>query len=342
MNTNKLEQIAKSLSISPKGILAADESTNTISKRFDQINLESNFENRRKYRELLFCTNGIEDFLSGVIFYDETIKQKTSENLLFVELLKQKNIQTGIKVDTGAKKLIGSENEKITEGLDGLSSRMREYKSFRATFSKWRAVIKIDNSIPTEYCIELNAIILARYARIVQEFDIVPIVEPEVLMDGSHSIEDCYEVTSKTLRAVFKQLKFQGVFLNGILLKPNMIISGEDKKERDSVKEVSNATIKCLMNNVPHEVPGIVFLSGGQSNELATKHLNEMNKTKNLPWSLSFSYGRALQQPVISSWMGKDCNIHISQKELLKRCKLNSLATLGQYEDRLELIKDEK
>ena len=342
MNTNKLEKIAKSLSTSPKGILAADESTNTIAKRFEQIKLTSNFENRRKYRELLFTTPEIENFLSGIIFYDETIKQETSNNISFVKFLEKRNIQTGIKVDIGAKVLIGSENEKITEGLDGLSSRMKDYKNMGATFAKWRAVIKIDESIPTEYCVSLNAHNLARYARIVQEFDMVPIVEPEVLMDGTHSINDCYKITSQTLKTVFHHLKFQGVFLKGILLKPNMIISGENSNEKNTIEEVASFTIKCLMENVPHDVPGIVFLSGGQSNELATMHLNEINKTKNLPWSLSFSYGRALQQPVILNWQGKDENTEIAQSELIKRSKLNSLATIGKYENKMELINSDK
>ena len=341
MNKDKLKKIAESLVANPKGILAADESTNTIAKRFEQINLASNFENRRRYRELLFSTKGIGSFLSGVILYNETIRQESSEKISFVELLKKQNIQSGIKVDTGATDLIGSKNEKITEGLDSLSQRMDEYQKMGATFSKWRAIININNLNASDYCIDLNAFYLARYARIVQNFNMVPIVEPEVLMDGNHSIDDCYDVTSRTLKSVFKQLSFHGVFLEGILLKPNMIISGNNSNDQSDVKEISKKTIKCLSENVPIEVPGIVFLSGGQSNELATKNLNEINKTKNLPWKLSFSYGRALQQPVITTWSGENKNTEKAQKELFKRAKLNSLATEGKYEDEMEFLENE-
>ena len=338
MNKKKLSEIANSLSAPPKGILAADESTGTITKRFDQINLESTFETRRKYRELLFTTNELEKYISGVILYDETIRQKDSSGESFTNLLKKKNIQPGIKVDSGAKKLIGSEGEHITEGLDNLSQRMSEYSNMGATFAKWRAVITISESLPSHYCIDLNSHALARYARIVQHYDMVPIVEPEILMDGSHSLEKCYEVTTKTLKSLFSHLNFQGVYLGGILLKPNMIISGTNADKQSSIEEVAENTVKCLEQNVPNEVPGIVFLSGGQNNDTATSHLNEMNLGREFSWNLSFSYGRALQQPVILSWRGQDENKSKAQNELLKRSKLNSLATTGDYSIEMEKI----
>ncbi len=334
MNEKKLNQISIELSSPPKGILAADESTNTIKKRFDLINVESNFENRRKYRELLFKTKNLNGFISGIILYDETIKQSTSEGIPFPVYLEKKKIAPGIKVDAGAIPITNESSEKITEGLDGLSKRLQEYKALGAVFTKWRAIIDIHtkNNLPSEHCIESNAFVLGRYARIVQENDMVPIVEPEVIMDGKHSIEDCYEVTAKTLKKVFNQLDFHKVFLGGILLKPNMVISGKDSDTQASIKDVAKMTVDCLKENVPNEVPGIVFLSGGQSNELATQHLNEMNKNYNeLPWNLSFSYGRALQKPALSSWMGQEKNIIDSQNALFVRSKHNSNATIGKY-----------
>ena len=336
MDKKLLNETANSLVENSKGILAADESTGTISKRFEQINLESNFENRRMYREILFSTDELEKYISGIIFFDETIKQKDSKNISFVKLLKKKGIQVGIKVDKGAQKLFGSKDEKITEGLDGLPERIAEYKNIGATFTKWRAVIKISDDIPSNYCIKLNAHALARYAKIVQEFNLVPIVEPEVLMDGNHSIEKCYEVTTKVLKNVFDELIFQHVYLGGILLKPNMIVPGESSNDNIKSEQIASDTIKCLTENVPHEVPGIVFLSGGQSNILATKNLNEMNKNRNLPFKLSYSYGRALQQPVISSWLGKSTNVQNAQENLILRSKLNSLACTGDYKTELE------
>ena len=331
MNKDKLIQIAKKLSDPPKGILAADESTKTIKKRFESINLNSTFETRRKYREILFKTENLNKFISGIILYDETIRQTTSEGDLFPKYLIKNGISPGIKVDTGAISLSNSK-EKVTEGIDGLEERLKEYKSLGAEFTKWRAIIQIGSSIPTDYCIELNSDLLGRYARIVQDNDLVPIVEPEILMDGEHSIEECYEVTKKTLKKFFEQSEKHNVFLKGMLLKPNMIISGKSCKKQASVEEVSKMTVNCLQETVPDDVPGIVFLSGGQSNQLATNHLNEMNKSfKKLPWNLSFSDGRALQQPSISSWMGKDKNTEVSQKALFLRSKLNSNATLGNY-----------
>ncbi len=326
-----LKKIATELSEKPRGILAADESTGTIKKRFDLINLESNFENRRKYRELLFSTPDLGSFISGVILFDETIKQKDKNGKSFVDLLKENNIHAGIKVDTGAKNLVDSEGEKITEGLDNLDNRIQEYSKLGATFAKWRAVIEITNTNPSDYCIELNSHALARYAKICQHYNIVPIVEPEVLMDGGHDINICYEVTSKTLSSLFKNLRFQDVYLEGILLKPNMVISGLKSKNQATVDEVAQNTVECLKKNVPDEVPGIVFLSGGQSEQKATEHLNAVNKIKGLSWKLSFSYGRALQQSVLYEWKGNDDNILKAQQELLKRSKLNSMATTGKY-----------
>ena len=336
MDKDKLNNIALSIAKKPKGILAADESTGTITKRFDQIKLESNFENRRKYRELLFTSKEIENFISGVIMYDETIRQNDINGVPFVNLLKNKNIHPGIKVDCGVKALVGSEAEKITEGLDNLEKRIEEYSKVGATFTKWRAVINIGEKIPTNYCLELNAHALARYSRIVQKYNMVPIVEPEIIMDGSHDIEECFQVTSNTLRIVFEHLKFQGVYLGGILLKPNMVISSTNCKKQADIKEVSMMTIKCLKECVPNEVPGIVFLSGGQSYKVATEHLNQMNLIDSDLCNLSFSYGRALQQPVISAWEGKEENKEKAQNEFFKRCKLNSLATLGQYKTEME------
>ncbi len=339
MDENKLKQIAVELSKPPKGILAADESTNTISKRFKDIKVESSFETRRKYRELLFKTKDLNKFISGVILFDETLRQSTSEGVPFAKYLDEQNIYPGIKVDTGAVPINPHSDEKVTEGLDGLGKRLEEYKDFGAVFTKWRAIIDIEeqHQIPSDYLIEINCHNLARYARVVQDHGMVPIVEPEVLMDGSHDIKSCFEVTSKAQKTLFEHLKKNDVFLGGILLKPNMVISGKKCLSQSDLSEVASMTIKCLKENVPHDVPGIVFLSGGQSNELATQHLNEMNKSsKDLPWNLSFSYGRALQQPSLKTWQGLDENVSDSQKALFHRSKLNSLATLGEYKDILE------
>jgi len=334
MNNEKLNSIAKKLCENPKGILAADESTNTIKKRFDSINVESSYEMRRSYREILFKTPDLNKFISGVILYDETIRQNCSDKLPLPEYLENNGIIPGIKVDTGAVPLEKNSSEKLTEGLDGLSKRLEEYKNLGANFTKWRAIITIDTNknLPSDYCIESNSFNLARYSRIVQDCGMVPIVEPEVIMDGSHSIEECYQVTSKILKNVFKQLELHKVFLGGILLKPNMVISGTLNKNQAPVEKVADLTLKCLHECVPKDVPGIVFLSGGQSNELATQHLNEMNKKeKNLPWNLSFSYGRALQQPSLNKWLGKDDNIEKAQEALFCRSKFNSEATSGNY-----------
>ncbi len=337
MNKKLLSSIAATLVDNSKGILAADESTGTITKRFKQINLESNFENRRIYREILFSAKNLENFISGIIFFDETIRQHDSNNVSFVNLLIDKGIRVGIKVDKGAKKLFGAEDETITEGLDELPKRIEEYKNLGATFTKWRAVFKITGENPSLYCIKLNAHALARYAKIVQEFDLVPIVEPEVLMDGNHSAERCYEVTSKILKNVFEELIFQRVFLGGILLKPNMILNGESSALKNESEDIASMTVQCLKENVPSEVPGVVFLSGGQSNEMATENLSVMNKNNtNLPFKLSYSYGRALQQPVLSSWLGDSRKVSLAQEKLILRSRLNSLACSGNYNSELE------
>lgn len=334
MNKKNLNQIAETLSTPPKGILAADESTNTITKRFLDISVESSFENRRSYREFLFKTKDLNNYISGIILYDETIRQSTSEGVPFPEFLNDLGIAPGIKVDTGAVPLAIGSKEKVTEGLDGLAKRLEEYTTLGAKFTKWRAIIDIDesNGIPSDYAIQVNCSNLARYAKIVQDFDMVPIVEPEVIMDGAHSIETCFKITSKTQKLLFQMLDYHDVFLKGILLKPNMVISGKQCDKQASAYDVAKKTIKCLEENVPNDVPGIVFLSGGQPNELATEHLNEMNKLSNdLSWNLSFSYGRALQQPSLNSWKGNESNVLSSQNALIKRSKLNSLATTGKY-----------
>ena len=340
MSADKLSSIAKKLCENPKGILAADESTNTIKKRFDTINVESNFEKRRDYRELLFKTPNLNKFISGVILYDETIRQEDSNKLPLAKYLAKNDIMPGIKVDIGAIPLENNSSEKLTEGLDGLGKRLEEYKILGASFTKWRAIITIDNenNLPSNYCIESNSFNLARYAKIVQDCGLVPIVEPEVLMDGNHSIDDCYKVTCKTLKSVFSQLELHKVFLGGILLKPNMVISGTLNQNQATVDTVADLTLECLNNCVSKDVPGIVFLSGGQSNKLATEHLNAMNKkANNLPWNLSFSYGRALQQPSLNKWLGKNDNVKAAQEALFQRSKFNSEATQGNYNSENEI-----
>ena len=341
MSRENLKIVAKKLCSDSKGILAADESTNTIKKRFDSINVDSNFETRRTYREILFKTPELNKYISGVILFDETLRQKDSDDVLLSSFLVNKNIIPGIKVDIGVIELEKNSEEKLTEGLDGLGKRLEEYKKFGAAFTKWRAVINIDTKkqLPSQYCIETNSYNLGRYAKIVQDYGMVPIVEPEIIMDGEHSIEDCFDVTSKTLKNVFKYLDFHKVYIEGILLKPNMVISGTKNEKQASISEVAEMTVKCLKENVPNDLPGIVFLSGGQSNELATQHLNEMNKrNSDLPWNLSFSYGRALQQPALSKWLGENRNIELSQKALLHRSKLNSDATSGIYKSEEEKL----
>ncbi len=332
-----IEDIAKQMVKPGKGILAADESSGTIKKRFDTINVESNEKNRRNYRELLFRTkNAMENYISGVILFDETLRQESKDGTPLVNVISDSGSLPGIKVDAGAKDLALSTNEKITEGLDGLRERLKEYYSIGAKFAKWRAVITIDSSIPSDLCINSNAHALARYAALCQENEIVPIVEPEVLMDGNHTIEKCYDVTKKTLEVVFKELSNHGVNLKGICLKPNMIIDGSLQTEKSSKISIAEKTIECFKDTVPEEVPGIVFLSGGQSEVEATENLDQMNKIGGFPWNLSFSYGRALQASALKAWSGEESNEELASNAFEHRAKMNSLATLGKWEEELE------
>jgi fructose-bisphosphate aldolase class I len=336
MNLKELNSVAKAMVANGKGILAADESAPTIKKRFDTIRTESTEENRRRYREMLFTASGIADYIGGVILFDETIRQSTSDGVPFAKYLNDLGMIAGIKVDKGAKPLAAFPGETITEGLDGLRDRLKEYYGFGAKFSKWRAVIAIGEGIPTDYCLRANAHALARYAALCQEAGIVPIVEPEVLMDGDHSIERCAEVTARTLELVFNELADHRVELEGMVLKPNMVISGTDAANRAGPAEVARATLKVLKERVPATVPGIAFLSGGQSAEEATEHLALMNRMGPLPWELSFSYGRALQAPALDAWRGKEQRFEAGQKALAKRARLNSLAHLGKYDKVME------
>ncbi len=332
-----LQSIAKELVAPHKGILAADESTGTAGKRLSSIGVENIEENRRNYRELLFTTEGIEQYVSGVILFDETIRQSTQDGVPFPALLKEKGIHTGIKVDKGAKQLVGSPEETVTEGLDGLRERLQEYKILGATFAKWRGVIHISDTLPSENAVHVNAHALARYAALCQEAGIVPIVEPEVLMDGSHTIERCYEVTKIVLGAVFSELKTQGVQLDGILLKPNMVISGKNATDQADAARVAEMTVQCFKEVVPAEMPGIVFLSGGQTEAQACENLDAMNKMQDHgPWELSYSYGRALQASALQAWGGKKEHMAAAQKAFLYRAKLTSAARGGVYSSDME------
>ena len=337
LKPQQLDPTAKMMVAEGKGILAIDESTPTIKKRFDTINVESTEENRRAYRDLLITNPGGSKYISGMILYDETIRQSTSDGATFTEKLINDGIMPGIKVDTGAKDFALHANEKITEGLDGLRDRLAEYKTLGAKFAKWRAVITIGNNMPTDACIDANAHALARYAGLCQEIGIVPMVEPEVLMDADNTIERCYDVTEKTLSTLFTTLKDQDISIAHTILKTNMVISGKQCSTQASVEEVAKSTVRCLLKNVPSELAGIVFLSGGQSAELATAHLNAMNQNnKDLPWPLSFSYGRALQEPCLKAWGGESTNIEAAQKALLHREKCNGLACKGEYDEKME------
>jgi fructose-bisphosphate aldolase, class I len=331
-----LEQTARALVAPGKGILAADESDGTIKKRFDSIGIESTEESRRAYRDLLFTSEGAAEHISGVILYDETIRQSALDGTPFPKLLEGQGVIPGIKVDKGAKDLAHAPGEKITEGLDGLRERLAEYVGFGARFTKWRAVITIGDGIPSEYCIWTNAHALARYAALSQEAGLVPIVEPEVLMDGDHSIETSFDVTSRTLHAVFTELRDQRVHFEQMLLKPNMVLSGYDASGRAGVQEVAEQTVRCFRRHVPAAVPGIVFLSGGQTDEDATAHLNAMNAMGPHPWELSFSYGRALQAPALKAWSGEEANVAAGQAAYLHRAKMNGLARSGSYSPDME------
>jgi fructose-bisphosphate aldolase class I len=336
MNTQELDQNAAAMVAPGKGILAADESTGTIKKRFDKIRLESTFESRRAYRELLFTAPGAEKHISGVILYDETLRQNAADGTPFPQLLAARGIIPGIKVDAGAKPMAGFPGETVTEGLDGLRERLAEYRTLGARFAKWRAVIDISAGIPTRACLEANAHALARYAALCQEASIVPIVEPEVLMDGDHTIERCEEVTDATLELVFDELFRQRIRLEGMVLKPNMVIAGKKCAAQAKPAQVAEATVRCLRRRVPAAVPGIAFLSGGQSEAEATLHLSLMNRLGSLPWQLSFSYGRALQQSALDAWRGESGNVAAGQRAFLQRARLNGLARNGSYEAAME------
>jgi fructose-bisphosphate aldolase class I len=334
---SELEATARALVAPGKGILAADESSGTIKKRFDSIKVESTADSRRDYREMLFTTEGCEAFISGVILYDETIRQKAADGTPLVEVLNKKGILPGIKVDKGTQKLPFT-TEKITEGLDGLRERLVEYRALGARFAKWRAVIEIGAGTPSDTSLGANADALARYAALCVEEGLVPIVEPEILMDGDHPIERSYQATERTLHHVFSALFWQRVPLEQILLKPNMVLSGYANPKPASVREVAERTVHCFERVVPAAVPGIVFLSGGQSDEAATAHLNEMNRLGPLPWQLSFSYGRALQAPALKAWGGKAENRAAGQRAFYHRAKLNGAARDGKYSEAMEKV----
>ena len=338
--TDKLEQLvetAQAMVAPGKGILAIDESTGTIKKRLAAVGVESTEDNRRDYRSMMLSTPGLGEHISGAILYDETIRQKAPDGTSMVELMTKAGILPGIKVDRGAKALAGFEGEKVTEGLDGLRERLAEYAELGAKFAKWRAVITIGDDVPSRACLDANAHALARYAALCQEAGIVPIVEPEVLMDGKHDLDTCYDVTEATLKALFTQLYELNVLLEGTILKASMVISGSDASDRAGPEEVAEATIDCLLNSVPAATAGIVFLSGGQGDVEATEHLDTMNKMGNLPWPLSFSYGRALQAECLKTWAADPKgNREKAQKILAHRAKMNGLATMGEWSEEEE------
>jgi fructose-bisphosphate aldolase class I len=332
-----LEIIAATLVADGKGILAADESVATLTRRFDPLGIPSTEQSRRAYREMLFTTPGAAEYISGAILYDETIRQKSSGGTPLAEVLSSQGIVPGIKVDTGAEPLAGSPEETVTEGLDGLRERLAEYHGMGARFAKWRAVIRITPTLPSQACVSANAHALARYAALCQEQHLVPIVEPEVLMNGAHPIERCEEVAGRVLHAVFDALFEQGVSLEKMLLKPNMVIAGMECSRPAPVQEVASATLRCLRRHVPAAVPGIVFLSGGQKDRLATAHLNAINRLPGpKPWKLSFSYGRALQDAALEAWHGRDQNLKAGQQAFYHRARCNSAATRGEYTDEIE------
>jgi len=332
----ELEETAQAMVAEGQGILAADESTGTMTKRLETVGVESNEENRRTFRELLVTTPDAGKKISGVILYDETIKQETGDGKPFPEMLKEVGILPGIKVDTGAKPLAGADGETVTEGLDGLRERFEEYKELGAKFAKWRGVINIGDGKPTDYAIHVNAHALARYAALAQEAGIVPIVEPEVMMDGDHMIDVAEDVSRRTLTAVFRELELQQVYLPGIVLKPNMVLAGYDNPDQPSVEEVAERTVKLFKELVPEDVPGIAFLSGGQPDELAAAHLNAMNKMGDLPWELTFSYGRALIGSPLKVWSGDADKVQNAQEAFAHRARCNAAARQGEYSDEME------
>jgi fructose-bisphosphate aldolase class I len=332
MDTTELARTAQAIVAPGKGILAADESSGTIKKRFDTIDVESTEENRRAYRELLFTTAGVEDYISAVILFDETIRQATAVDTPFAKVLSDKGIIPGIKVDTGAKQLaLAEKGETVTEGLDGLRDRLAEYAELGARFAKWRATYTITDELPSQYAVDVNAEALGRYAALCQEAGLVPIVEPEVLMDGTHTLERSDDVTAAVLQALYDQLYKQRIFLEGTLLKPNMVLPGYESERQVSDEEIAEATVRNFQWNVPAAVPGIVFLSGGQTDEEATGRLNAMNKLGPHPWELSFSYGRALQAAPLKAWKGEASNLAAAQAAFAHRAKCNSAARYGKY-----------
>lgn len=338
--TDKIEQMietAMTLVSKGRGILAIDESTGTCQKRFDSIGVECTKQNRRDYRHMLLSTEGLSEFISGAILFDETLRQSSPDDVPLVEMMQKSGIIPGIKVDKGAQPMAGFEGEKVTEGLDGLRDRLEEYYELGARFAKWRAVITISETTPSQACISANSHALARYASLCQEAGLVPIVEPEVLMDGDHDISTCYEVTDLTLKTLFDELHDQDVVLEACILKASMVISGADCDQQADIEEVAEATLNCLSNTVPAALAGIVFLSGGQTEIQATEHLDAMNQVENLPWPLSFSYGRALQASALKMWGNNPQeNIGAAQAELYHRAKMNGLAAVGQYDPKLE------
>ena len=336
MSMQELESVAQAMVARGKGILAADESMGTIKRRFDSIKIESNDNNRRAYREMLFSTKGVEEAISGVILFDETLRTATSDGTPFPQLLSKKGIMPGIKVDKGPVDIPAFPGEVVTEGLDGLRGRLKEYKELGAKFAKWRAVITIGEGIPTYTCLEANAHALARYAALCQEAGIVPIVEPEVLLDGNHTIERCQDVSEQTLKVTFSALFLHRVHLEGMILKPSMVVSGKDNPRQAGVEEVAERTIRSLKRTVPAAVPGIAFLSGGQSAVSATEHLNAMNAKGPHPWQVSFSYARALQDPALKAWKGEAGNVAAAQKIFYHRAKMNSAARSGSYTKQME------
>ena len=338
MKSQTLRDTAQALVAGDKGLLAMDESTPTCNKRFASLGIPQTVEARRAYRELIVTTPRLGECIGGAILFDETIRQKTSDGTPFIKVLIEAGITPGIKVDTGAKELAGRPGEKVTEGLDGLRDRLTEYVRMGARFAKWRAVIAIGDGIPSQGCIEANAQALARYAALCQEAELVPVVEPEVLMDGDHALERCYEVTEKVLREVFCQLYTQRVMLEGMILKPNMVLPGSACPKQEALDEVADATVNCLLRAVPAAVPAIAFLSGGQSPELASARLNAMNARfkSRLPWALAFSFARAIQQPALELWKGQEANVSAAQQALYHRARCNQAARRGEYSQAME------